>query len=110
MWELRVSDHGIGIAAEEQSQIFERFYRSKDARVRRIRGAGLGLAICREIVHAHGGDLTVTSAPDQGATFLVRLPCSAAPPPGEQATDYPASAASEEEPLLDYAASQDSGS
>jgi signal transduction histidine kinase len=77
MWELRVSDQGIGIAVEEQSQIFERFYRSRDARVRRIRGAGLGLAICREIVRAHSGALSLISALDQGATFVVSLPCTA---------------------------------
>ena len=109
MWVLRVSDQGIGIAIEEQSQIYERFYRAKDARVRRIRGAGLGLAICREIVQAHDGALSVISTPDQGATFIVHLPCSAAPPPDPLATDYLASATSEEELLLGHSASQDFG-
>jgi len=108
-WELCVRDQGIGIAAEEQSQVFERFYRSKDARVRRVRGAGLGLAICREIVHAHGGALSVVSAPDQGATFIVHLPQLAAPPPGELASGDLASAASEEEFLRGYPVSQDFG-
>ncbi len=108
MWELSVSDQGIGIAAEEQSQIFERFYRAKDARVRRIRGAGLGLAICREIVHAHGGVLSLTSALDQGATFVVSLPC-AAPPTNDLVSGYLASAASEEESLRGYPARQNSG-
>jgi signal transduction histidine kinase len=94
MWELRVSDQGIGIAAEEQGQIFERFYRSRDARVRRIRGAGLGLAICREIVRAHSGVLSLISALDQGATFVVSLPCTA-PPTHDLALGDPAFVASE---------------
>jgi PAS domain S-box-containing protein len=108
MWELRVSDQGIGIAAEEQSQIFERFYRSRDARVRRIRGAGLGLAICREIVRAHSGVLSLISALDQGATFVVSLPCTA-PPTHDLALGDPAFVASEEELLLGHSASQNFG-
>lgn len=72
--ELSVADQGIGIAPEEQERIFERFYRAQDVRVRRVRGAGLGLAICREIIQAHQGTLTVTSTPEQGAAFCVRIP------------------------------------
>lgn len=71
---LRVADKGIGIAAEEQEHIFERFYRSHDAQVQRVRGAGLGLAICREISRAHGGDIHVISAAGAGATFVVCIP------------------------------------
>jgi signal transduction histidine kinase len=108
MWELRVSDQGIGIAAEEQGQIFERFYRSRDARVRRIRGAGLGLAICREIVRAHSGVLSLISALDQGATFVVSLPCTA-PPTHDLALGDPAFVAPEEELLLGHSASQNFG-
>lgn len=72
--ELRVMDEGIGIAPDEHNRIFERFYRGADARVLRTRGAGLGLAICREIVDAHGGALRVESMPGHGATFIVDLP------------------------------------
>ena len=72
--ELRVSDQGIGIAPDEQERVFERFFRSQDIRVQRIRGAGLGLAICHEIVRAHGGVLTLTSTPGAGSTFAVCLP------------------------------------
>jgi PAS domain S-box-containing protein len=79
--ELRVADEGIGIAPTEQSRIFERFYRAPDARVLRTRGAGLGLAICREIVDAHVGVLRVESVPGRGSTFIVRLPLT--PPAGE---------------------------
>ena len=73
-YELQVADQGIGIAPEDQAHIFERFYRAANAIAFRSRGAGLGLAICREIVEAHGGEISVTSAPGQGATFTVRLP------------------------------------
>ena len=72
--ELRVTDQGIGIALDQQERVFDRFFRAPDVRVQRIRGAGLGLAICREIVRAHGGTLTLTSTPDEGSTFTVRLP------------------------------------
>lgn len=77
MCELYVADEGIGIALEDQEHIFERFYRAADIRVRRVRGAGLGLAICREIIQAHQGTLTVTSIPEQGTTFCVQIPCTA---------------------------------
>ena len=73
-WELRVADEGIGIASEDQGRIFDRFYRARDVRVQHVRGAGLGLAICREIVELHGGALSVASAPEQGATIIVRIP------------------------------------
>ncbi len=73
-WELQVTDEGIGIAPEDQEHIFERFYRARDARVTRIHGAGLGLAICQEIVAAHGGTLRVESRLDRGTTFVLRLP------------------------------------
>jgi len=73
-WEFWVADEGIGIAPEDQEHIFERFYRSRDARVTRVRGAGLGLAICQEIVAAHGGTLRLNSVLDQGTTFFACLP------------------------------------
>ncbi len=79
--ELRVADEGIGIAPDAQDRIFERFYRAPDARMLRTRGAGLGLAICREIVDAHGGVLRVESVPGRGSTFIVRLPLTT--PAGE---------------------------
>ena len=71
---VRVSDSGIGIPTEEQSKIFERFYRVDKARGRAVGGAGLGLAIARWIVERHGGSITVESAPDKGSTFSVQIP------------------------------------
>ena len=79
--ELRITDEGIGIAPEEQNRIFERFYRVPEARALRTRGAGLGLAICREIIDAHGGVLHVESVPSHGSTFIARIPLT--PPASE---------------------------
>jgi signal transduction histidine kinase len=74
---FRVTDRGIGIPADEQSQIFERFYRADDDRVRATPGNGLGLSIARDIVTAHGGEIQVASEPGQGSTFTIALPAAA---------------------------------
>jgi two-component system OmpR family sensor kinase len=71
---LGISDTGIGIDSEHLPHIFERFYRVDKARSRKDGGIGLGLAICKSIVEAHGGQITVTSRPDAGSQFEVRLP------------------------------------
>jgi signal transduction histidine kinase len=71
---LRVRDDGVGISPEEQSKVFERFYRVDKSRTRESAGAGLGLAIAEWIVKQHRGSLTVESVPGQGATFIVRIP------------------------------------
>jgi len=73
---LDVRDWGPGIAVEEHERIFERFYRAQSVRLKPIRGSGIGLALVRHIVRAHHGDVTVTSAPDQGSTFRIWLPIS----------------------------------
>lgn len=73
---LQVADSGCGIAPAELPHIFERFYQVNRARDRdaQMRGNGLGLSICQAIVEAHGGTIEVTSAVDQGTTFVVSLP------------------------------------
>lgn len=73
---MEVSDDGIGIKAEEQGRIFERFYREEKSRARELGGHGLGLSIAKWIVEAHNGTIGVTSAPEQGSTFRVELPVS----------------------------------
>ncbi|MDN4174136.1 PAS domain S-box protein [Nocardioides sp. SOB77] len=73
--ELRVSDTGIGIAAEELGEVFNRFFRGDAALARHIPGTGLGLEITSSIVTAHGGSITVESEPGRGSTFTVTLPC-----------------------------------
>jgi len=76
MVEIQVADHGPGIPAEEQAEVFEPFFRGASAQVARVRGSGLGLALVREIVEAHGGTVSVCSAVGAGTTFKVRLPAS----------------------------------
>jgi len=63
---------------EQASHVFERFYRTDDARTRARGGAGLGLAIAAALAAAHGGELTVDTQPGHGAAFQLRLPQPAA--------------------------------
>ncbi|MCC7240780.1 MAG: HAMP domain-containing histidine kinase [Acidobacteria bacterium] len=74
---VEVVDRGVGIAAADQTRIFERFYRAPGASHRP--GFGLGLSIVRLLVHAHHGRVEVTSAPGLGSTFRVTLPCLPVP-------------------------------
>ncbi len=71
---LTVSDNGIGIPEKDQAHIFDRFYRVDKARSRATGGTGLGLSIVRQLVQLHGGEITLTSAPEKGSTFTVTLP------------------------------------
>lgn len=73
---LTVADTGIGIAPEDAPQVFTRFYRADKSRTGSAGNAGLGLAICKSIVTAHGGTLDFTSEPGRGATFTLRLPAA----------------------------------
>ena len=76
--EVRVSDHGPGIPAEEQAQIFDPFFRGRRAIEDQIHGTGLGLSLVKKIAEAHGGSVRVNSGPAKGTEFIMRLP--AAPP------------------------------
>ncbi|MBU1413889.1 HAMP domain-containing protein [Myxococcota bacterium] len=71
---VSIKDTGIGIATDNQSLIFERFYRVDKARSRSIGGSGLGLAICNNIIKGHGGSISVESEPNKGSTFHVTFP------------------------------------
>jgi len=71
-----VQDEGIGIAPQDQERIFERFYRADNEVTRRVRGAGLGLSICKWIAEAHGGEIRVQSALQRGSTFCLALPAA----------------------------------
>ncbi|WP_202868833.1 sensor histidine kinase [Kribbella antibiotica] len=70
---LEVADDGTGVPEDQRERIFERFVRLDDARSRDDGGAGLGLAIARDVVRRHGGSLTVNTGPAGGAVFTMRL-------------------------------------
>ena len=76
---LTVADTGPGISAEELPHIFERFWRADKARTGPTGRTGLGLAIAKSIVDAHGGSIEVESQTGMGATFTVRLPVAGGP-------------------------------
>jgi two-component system, OmpR family, manganese sensing sensor histidine kinase len=71
---ISVRDTGIGIAADQINKVFDRFWRANKARNRREGGTGLGLAISAAIAKRHGGKISVTSEPNIGTCFLVRIP------------------------------------
>lgn len=71
---IRVIDQGRGIAKQDQSRIFERFYRGSSQTARTADGVGLGLAIVKHVALTHHGDVSVWSAPGQGSTFTLTLP------------------------------------
>jgi signal transduction histidine kinase len=77
--EIAVSDDGCGIAADELPLIFERFHRGTRGDDRASGSAGLGLAIARQLIRAHGGRIGVRSAVGHGSTFIVRLPVNQRP-------------------------------
>jgi signal transduction histidine kinase len=74
---IAVKDTGVGISQDELPHIFRRFYRCE--RSRSLPGTGLGLTLVQAIVHAHRGQIAVTSTPNVGTTFIITLPCASLP-------------------------------
>jgi two-component system phosphate regulon sensor histidine kinase PhoR len=74
---VKVSDTGIGISKEDLPRIFERFYKADKARAGE--GAGLGLAIAKHVIQAHGGNIWVESEEGKGSTFSFSLPLKSNP-------------------------------
>ncbi|MCD6217926.1 hypothetical protein J7L05_08720, partial [bacterium] len=72
--EVEISDTGIGIPEKDIPHIFERFYRGDKSRSRETGGTGIGLAIVKELVQAHGGEISVKSDEGRGATFSFTMP------------------------------------
>lgn len=71
---LEVADKGPGMSEQDASRVFERFYRTDSSRARASGGTGLGLSIVESLVRAHGGVVSVTTAPGEGCCFRVTLP------------------------------------
>ncbi|MGH9834462.1 MAG: sensor histidine kinase [Blastocatellia bacterium] len=71
---ITISDRGLGIPAEELKHVFEPFWRGSEATAAQIHGNGLGLNLVRNIVNAHGGNISVQSAPGKGSSFTLTLP------------------------------------
>jgi two-component system OmpR family sensor kinase len=86
---LDVTDHGPGMTTEQAQRVFERFYRTDQARTRATGGSGLGLAIVNALVTAHGGVASVRTAPNKGATFRIALPLAPEARGGAAADDDP---------------------
>ncbi len=83
---LCVVDHGVGIPANDQNRIFERFYRVDRARRRNTGGTGLGLAIVNHVVTNHGGTVSVKSVEGEGSTFCLMIPLMSKISPTEEGT------------------------
>ncbi len=74
---FRIRDHGMGIPRAQQTHLFERFVRAENARAAGIRGTGLGLYLCRELIEQHGGSICFESEEGIGSTFFFSLPYQA---------------------------------
>jgi PAS domain S-box-containing protein len=81
--EITIADTGVGIAAEEQARIFEKFYQIDNSSSGAGEGTGLGLSITKRLVELHGGKISLESQPGRGSRFAITLPL-AAPQPAEQ--------------------------
>jgi two-component system sensor histidine kinase SenX3 len=84
MVEIAVTDRGIGIPEDEQTRVFERFYRADKARSRATGGTGLGLAIVKHVAANHGGSVGLWSRPGTGSTFTLRIPAHVRPEPAPE--------------------------
>ena len=84
---VTVADRGIGIDTAEQTRIFEPFYRAAEVVAAQVQGAGLGLSLVQRIVAAHGGRVTLKSAPKEGSAFTVHLPVAGGFAAGQRAPD-----------------------
>lgn len=71
---VEITDTGMGIPSEDIDHIFDKFYRARGVSLEGITGSGLGLALAREVVRLHGGDITAESLPGEGSTFVIRIP------------------------------------
>jgi signal transduction histidine kinase len=95
--EVHIRDYGIGIPADQQVRLFQRFARADNAQAYGIPGTGLGLYVCRELVERHGGRIWLESHPGAGTTVSIRLPLLTKAAAGaEQGAETPAAEAASE--------------
>lgn len=73
-YEVKISDTGVGIKAEQLPYIFDRYYQSPENEYRSVEGLGIGLSLVKELVSLHGGIIEAQSEPGNGTTFIIRLP------------------------------------
>lgn len=73
---LAVEDSGVGISAEAQAHIFSLFYQADSTTTRHYEGTGLGLSVAKAVVEAHGGQISMSSTPDVGSSFVIKLPAA----------------------------------
>jgi signal transduction histidine kinase len=71
---IEVSDHGVGMTAEQMERVFMPFVQGESGLSRRYGGLGMGLSLIQNLVNLHGGDINIRSAPGQGTTMLISLP------------------------------------
>ena len=79
---IRISDNGIGMKKEDQKHVFDKFYRAGKGDFKTVKGLGLGLYYVRQIVTAHGGEISLHSAPGKGSTFTIDIPTNHEHPSG----------------------------
>ncbi len=90
--EIRVTDEGEGIHADDKKRIFDRFVRGRSASGKQVRGSGIGLALVKHIAEAHGGRAWVESASPHGSVFGISIRADAARPPTPSAAESPSTA------------------
>jgi len=71
---ISIADNGIGISREHIGHVFDKFYRVPQGNIHKVKGLGLGLYYVKRIADAHGGEVSVTSKPGKGTTFIISLP------------------------------------
>jgi signal transduction histidine kinase len=98
---IEVADEGPGMATDDATRVFERFWRSDPSRTRASGGAGLGLAIVAAIAAAHGGRAEVQSEPGKGSTFRVHLPLQVPMSPDAYQSDFSADTQMSDMPISD---------
>jgi PAS domain S-box-containing protein len=100
---ISVTDTGIGVPVHEMPRLFERFHRIENAKSRSNEGSGIGLALVKELVELHGGEITAQSAVGEGTTFVIQLPFGAGHLPADALTEPTGAAPATSNPYVEEA-------